>query len=616
MTDEDLSGRSLGRYHLLRRLGEGTTSVVYLARPSEQNEQDVALKVLAPALVARPGFRQRFERDVGRVVAVSHPSVLPVYEYGIAMGHTFVATEVAPGGSLRERILQGPMRPDEVLTIMSPIADALHSVHRAGIVHSDLKPSNVLFDAGASAVVSDFGMARTHLGFAIGTPGYMAPEQAAGDEVDARADVYACGAVIFEMLTGTPLWPQAPVPEMLMATVTGDVPSLRDRRPDLPAEVEAVLSRALSRDRESRQDSTIELLWELSRFLDPAPGPVLAAAPKPEQVEISPDAFKGTFRPVETAAAGPDEQAEFERAHEQLMRIFETALSAAIAVDGSSFVTGWNATAEATFGWTRDEIIGRSLSSTLIPPQYREAHERGFKRFLETGEGPVLGTVIEITAMNRDGREFPIELSITPAARSGDRALFVGFARDITEHRRSEQLKAAREGVGEALGQPREVAIPAVLEAIGSNLGWPVGVFWEVDGGVLRSRHTWKAEAMECPELEQVVAACELGRDAGLAGRVWTSGDGVWAEDLLHEADMRVALPALRAGLRSAAGVPILRSGEVCGVLEFYGRETQPPDEDLLNRLFDLGRKVGARLREPEDAAPDEGPSEAPVEHG
>src|SRR5262245_46790529 len=386
MTDADLGGRTLGRYRLVRRLGEGAASVVYLATLNAPDQQEAALKVLDPALASRPGFRQRFERDIGLVSAVSHPHILRVHEYGTSMAHTFVAMDLAPGGTLRDRMRLGPMEPSQVLNLLGPVADALHSAHQAGVVHLDVKPGNVLFDAAGAPLVSDFGLARTHLGFATGTPGYMAPEQALGDDVDSRADVYALAVVVFELLTGSALWAPAPVPEMLRAVVAGDIPAIGERRAGLPAELDGVLARALSRHRDARHQSTIELLWDLARVLGRPLGSVAAA--QPGQEEISPEAYKGSFQPS-------GEEAEFERSEAQLMKIFETALSAAIAVDESSFVVGWNAVAEQTFGWTREEMVGRTLSSTLIPPRYREAHERGFRHFLETGEGPVLGKVIE-----------------------------------------------------------------------------------------------------------------------------------------------------------------------------------------------------------------------------
>ena len=282
------------------------------------------------------------------------------------------------------------------------------------------------------------------------------------------------------------------------------------------------------------------------------------------------------------------------------MAVFKNALTAAVAVDESSFIVGWNGKAEDTFGWQRAEIIGRSLSSTLIPPQYREAHERGFKKYLETGEGPVLGQTLEITAMHSDGHEFPVELSISPAARSRTRALFVGFMRDITRERRIRQMAEAQAAVAEALeaSSRLEEGGGRILEAIGTKLRWKVGTLWLMDQatGSLHCREFWRADGFECREFERVTIEAAFSKDVDLPGRVWASGDAVWVADVLTE-ELPRTLPAVRAGLRCGVAVPILQAGEVSGVLEFLSGEVQPEDEEVLTRLYDIGRRIGRRYR-------------------
>jgi PAS domain S-box-containing protein len=282
------------------------------------------------------------------------------------------------------------------------------------------------------------------------------------------------------------------------------------------------------------------------------------------------------------------------------MAVFNNSLTAAVAVDESSFIVGWNAKAEETFGWGRTDIIGRSLSSTLIPPQYREAHERGFMKYLETGEGPVLGQTIEITAMHRDGHEFPVEISISPAARSTTKALFVGFLRDVTRELRRRQLAEVQAAVAQALeaSSKLEEGGPSIVEAIGTKLGWKVGALWLVDTAaeVLRCRHVWKASEFECPEFEKATMAAAFSSGADLPGRVWASADPLWVTDVLAE-ELPRTLAAVRAGLHCAVAVPILQAGEVSGVLEFLGSEVQPEDDELLARLSDIGRRFGRRYR-------------------
>jgi PAS domain S-box-containing protein len=588
----DPSGQVFGRYRLVDRVGEGTTAVVYRAVVAGAGEQPLALKVLAPSLVSQPGFRWRLERDVGTISAIGHDSFLPVYECGDSGGFSYVAMELAEGGTLRDRLLEGPMDVEVVLAILGQTASGLRRAHEARVVHLDLKPSNILFDGTGRVQIADFGLARLNLGFAMGTPGYMAPEQALGEPVDHRADVYALATLAFEMLTGTRLLANAPAPALLQAAVEDPIPSARERRPELPADVDEVLARGLAKRRQHRHQTVMELLWDLTRVL----GRTTTRATGSRN--ISDDAFKGSFVPAALTPAAErraSAEDEFERSRAQLMILFDSALSAAVAVDESSFIVGWNSLAEATFGWKREEILARSLSSTIVPPQYREAHERGFRNYLETGEGKVLGRVIEITAMHRDGREFPVELSISPAARAGGRALFVAFVRDISLERRAKQLEQARDAVAEALAPGGDLATvaPGVLEAIGGSLGWKVGVLWLPEREALRSRRFWSAETVTCPALETAVSESALAIGQGLAGRAWRTTDVECAEDVLHEPDLPLALSALRAGMRSAVAVPVPCEGEVLGVLEFYGADVQKADEQLCGRLSDIGRKVG-----------------------
>jgi PAS domain S-box-containing protein len=323
-----------------------------------------------------------------------------------------------------------------------------------------------------------------------------------------------------------------------------------------------------------------------------------AAAP----MEIPPEAYKGSF-----AAAGlaledvtrRDDEA-YRQSAAQLMAVFNNSLTAAVAVDETSFIVGWNAKAEDTFGWPRADIIGRSLSSTLIPPPYREAHERGFMKYLETGEGPVLGQTIEITAMHRDGHEFPVELSISPAARSKTKALFVGFLRDITRELRRRQLGEAQAAVAIALeaSSKLEEGGPGIVEAIGTKLGWKVGALWlvETPAEVLRCKHFWKADAFQCPEFERATMEAAFTSGTDLPGRVWASADPLWVTDVLSE-ELPRTLAALRGGLHCAVAVPVLQAGEVSGVLEFLSSEVQAEDEELLARLSDIGRRFGRRYR-------------------
>jgi PAS domain S-box-containing protein len=594
----DLIGITLGRYQLINLLGEGAVGAVYVAAPTHHSNQPVAVKVLDPMFVDRISI-SRLETDLRLVSTIGHPNILPIQEFGVDRGFVFLVMPVAPSGTLKQLLDQGALDPGRAWRVLRALADALHHAHERGVVHRDVKPSNVLFDTAGEVLLGDFGVARLSYGLR-GTPGYMAPEQAIGQPTDRRADVYALAVLAFEMLTGTRLYSDVSTPDLVLATVRGAIPSAVARRPELPPELDVVLSRALAKTPGERHPTTITLLHDLARV---PIGRALRADQPMAQVEIAPDAYKGSFTetaPVSEDIVSRDEEEAFRQSETQLMAVFKNALTAGIAVDESSFIVGWNAKAEETFGWPEAEIVGRTLSSTVIPPQYREAHERGFRKYLTTGEGPVLGQVIEITAMHRDGHEFPLELSISPAARSRTKALFVGFARDLTRELRRRHMAEAQAAVAEALEASAKLdeGVPRILNALGTKLGWKVGALWlaDVGDGALRPRHFWKAHDFECHEFEQITMEASFSRDVDLPGRVLTSGDAIWVADVLAE-ELPRTLAAVRAGLHCAVAVPILQSGEVSGVFEFLRSEVQPEDPELLSNLYDIGRRIGRRYR-------------------
>jgi PAS domain S-box-containing protein len=581
--DSDLTGATLGHFRLVARIGAGRGGSVYRAYVGFAGEQQVAIKVLDEGVTADPAFRARFEKDVGLVSALGHPYLLKVHAHGTAQGVTYVATALAPGGSLRDLLLLGSVGLERTWAVVSGTAEALHRAHEAGLVHRDVKPGNVLFDATGRPLLADFGLARTHMGFAVGSPEYMAPEQAMGGEADRRSDVYALGAVVFEMLTGRRLRPRGEsLADQLRLAVDTPVPPASQLVRGLPIYVDAVLQRALAANPDERPQTAAELLRDLGMAL----GMNVALPP--------PSASADGVTPI-AHVSGDDPSTSFERQRTHLLRVVEDALAPAVALDESSFIVGWNAAAERTFGWRRDEIVGRLLSTTLIPRRYQEAHERGFQRYLQSGEARVISTVMELTAMHRVGREVPIELSISPAVQHGSRALVVGFARDVGLERRDRQIGAAREAVAAAVSEARTLQEAGchALEAIGSNLGWSAGTLWLLDGaGQLRCADVWTAEGFSCPEFDRATRSARLDRGRGVAGRAWASGEALWVEDVLHLPDEPRIVPALRAGLHGAVAIPLVRGPEVRGVLELFSTGPRREEEDLLLRLGDLGRRL------------------------
>jgi serine/threonine protein kinase len=277
------AGSQLAGYRLEAQVGAGGMAVVFRAR-DERLGRLVALKILAPALVADGAFRRRFIAESRAAAAVDDPHIIPVYEAGEAGGVLFIAMRFVVGGDLRgvlER--EGALAPGRAAAFISPVASALDAAHRAGLVHRDVKPANILVDARPDrpdhVYLSDFGVSKgatssvslTGAGHFVGTPDYSAPEQIQGLAVDGRADQYALACVAFQLLTGSAPFEREQGMAVLFAHLSAPPPSLSARRPDLPPTVDHVLTRALSKTPENRYRSCRDFADALREALRLAP---------------------------------------------------------------------------------------------------------------------------------------------------------------------------------------------------------------------------------------------------------------------------------------------------------------------------------------------------------
>ena len=281
------------RYLIERELGQGGMATVYLAR-DRKHDRLVALKVLRPELAASLG-PERFLREIRLAAGLQHPHILPIFDSGEAAGRLWYTMPFVEGPSLRDRLReQSPLPIDEAVRIVREVAVALDHAHRRGVVHRDIKPENILLSDG-QALVADFGIARaigaaargetlTQVGIAIGTPMYMSPEQASGDVVDARSDLYSLGCTLYELLVGTAPF-TGPTPQaVVVKQFTESAPSIRAGRPDAAAELERAVARALERDPGDRYPSLAEFATALeagagSRSSSPPPGRSIAVLP-------------------------------------------------------------------------------------------------------------------------------------------------------------------------------------------------------------------------------------------------------------------------------------------------------------------------------------------------
>lgn len=253
MTMMDLIGHALGQYQVEEEIGRGGMATVYRATQKSIG-RDVAIKVLPPNLTHDKTFLSRFYREVEIVAHLQHPHILPVYDFGEYEGLPYIVMAYLRGGTLSERMSHGPLSIAEIERIIRQVADALEYAHSRGIIHRDFKPSNVLLDEQGNTYLADFGLAKvteatmqiTGTGI-LGTPTYMAPEQAEPGDLTPAADVYALGVTVFQMLTGRVPY-EAPTPlGVVLAHVTHPIPNIQHIRPDLPDITQSVISRAMAK---------------------------------------------------------------------------------------------------------------------------------------------------------------------------------------------------------------------------------------------------------------------------------------------------------------------------------------------------------------------------------
>jgi WD40 repeat protein len=272
-------------YEILGELGRGGMGVVYRARQVRLN-RTVALKMILAGGHAGPAALARFRTEAEAVAQLQHPNIVQIYDVGEAGGLPYFSLEYAEGGGLDRRLDGTPLPPREAAALVETLARAVHEAHRKGVVHRDLKPANILLSAEGTPKITDFGLAKrldsqdgqTQTGAVLGSPSYMAPEQAAGKarEVGPAADVYALGAILYELLTGRPPFRAATPLETVMQVVSADPVPPGRLQPGLPRDLETVCLKCLGKEPSRRYGSAEALADDLGRFLAGEP---IAARP-------------------------------------------------------------------------------------------------------------------------------------------------------------------------------------------------------------------------------------------------------------------------------------------------------------------------------------------------
>ena len=286
------AGTKLGPYIVQSLIGAGGMGEVYHARDGSL-KRDVAIKVLPTSFSRDPDRLRRFQLEAEAAAALNHPNILSIYHIGQQDGSPYIVTELLQGETLREQLRKGPMRLREALDDAIEIARGLGAAHDAGIIHRDLKPENIFIIKGGRVKILDFGLAKlcqtrsgadsptvtahpTSPGHVLGTVGYMSPEQVRGEPADVRSDIFAAGAVLYEMLTGKPAFRKATSAETMSAILNEDPPPVSQAALNLPPGLQKIVNRCLAKNPEQRFQHASDVAFALEATSDSGSGTISA----------------------------------------------------------------------------------------------------------------------------------------------------------------------------------------------------------------------------------------------------------------------------------------------------------------------------------------------------
>jgi serine/threonine protein kinase/tetratricopeptide (TPR) repeat protein len=276
-------GQTISHYRILEQLGAGGMGVVYKAHDSRL-DRALALKLLPEKMVQQPQALERFRREARAASALNHPGICTIYDVGEEDGRAFIAMEFIDGEALRSHVHGQALPVAEILKFGIQIAEALEAAHAEGIIHRDIKPANIFITKHGNAKVLDFGLAKlvpkgieggdsdsagepaessSIVGIISGTPAYMSPEQVRGDELDARTDIFSLGLVMYEMATGRQAFGGGTGGAVIEAVLTRPPISIRSIHPEIPSSLEAIIDKALCKDRDQRYQSASDMLTDL-----------------------------------------------------------------------------------------------------------------------------------------------------------------------------------------------------------------------------------------------------------------------------------------------------------------------------------------------------------------
>ncbi|MGL4552610.1 MAG: protein kinase domain-containing protein [Gemmataceae bacterium] len=385
----DLSGRRVGDYQLLRKLGQGGMGQVYLAEQLALKRK-VALKVLRSDMASSPVALARFKLEAEAVAKATHANIVQVYDYGEADGLCYMALEYVEGRNLKDFISKkGPPELLIALSIMRQVASALQRASELGITHRDIKPENILLTRKGEVKVADFGLSRdledagrpalnlTQTGVTMGTPLYMAPEQAEGKPVDPRTDIYSFGATCYHMFTGNPPFRGETAIEVALAHVQREPTPMKQIRPDLPEGLSAIVHKMMAKSPDKRYQTARELSREIIRLRESLTG-VNPAPNTMAQIQVEPALLNTIIPPdesvirsgkgSETAISSPPVEAPAPAAPRGPRR---AVLAGAVGLSLVMAMTGG-----AAFGWRERATEGPLPTGEDLRPADAVAGER------------------------------------------------------------------------------------------------------------------------------------------------------------------------------------------------------------------------------------------------
>lgn len=463
----DLTGVTMGDFEVQRRLGQGGMGEVYLARQISLN-RSVALKVLRPELLANPTYAARFEAEAYAAAKLNHPNIVHIYSLGEVEGTRFIAMEYVQGTNLRE-LMQKRGTPEliQCLSIMKQAGLGVGAAGEDGLIHRDIKPENLLLTRKGQVKVADFGLCRpsdaeshhlTQTGTTLGTPMYMSPEQVQGLAVDHRSDLYSLGVTFYHMLAGEPPFRAESSLALALKHVRDKPTSLAVHRPDLPADLVALVMKLIEKDPAKRYQSAAEMLKELAKVRSAINAPSVAISTTEARSALAVEPTEAISRP----------SVAFRMPEVQIGGGTIAAVAAAGLLLGAAL--GWLARAEDLLGEAPSTARGKDFKAGLWMEDWarvrRQPTAAAQYRYAQTGapEADRAAAWLAVPGYHRTADEYASRAYIQLARlmlRRGDAAGLVALAEELPRMDREHDKQIANVSLAgaRALGDdPAEVA--------------------------------------------------------------------------------------------------------------------------------------------------------------